>query len=597
MKRDNCGELKKEHEGKTVHLAGWVSARRDHGGLIFVDLRDSSGIVQLSFNADENPEVFKIAEKIRLEYVVEVIGEVALRGEKNRNPNMPTGDVEIIAKKLEILNTTDPLPFNITGDEEATEEVRFQYRYLDLRRQKMQNALRFRYKVSRVMREFLDSEGFIEVETPILTKSTPEGARDYLVPSRKIPGNFFALPQSPQQFKQMLQTAGIEKYFQFARCFRDEDQRGDRQPEFTQLDIEASFVEEQDIMQLTENLLQTTMQKTMNIDLKLPLPRLTFNEAMKRFGTDSPDTRFGLELFDISEIASQTDFKIFKNALENNGSVRGICAPNAAKQFSRKKITELETELKAQFPRVQGLLWAKLENDKLTGGVAKFFDAKLTEQLVTKAKAQNGDIMFFIADKNEVVFEGLGNLRVWLARKLELIPAKQFNFLWITDFPMFEFSEEENRFVAKHHPFTQPKITSYDELREPANIKARAYDLVLNGVEIAGGSIRIHKPEMQYEIFKALGFTKEQTDERFGHLIKALRFGTPPHGGIAWGFDRFVMLLLGLNTIRDVIAFPKTLQSKCLLTDAPSAIEAKQLAELSLKFIPHTNDSETEKTA
>ena len=610
MQRCESGSLRAANAGEKVKLQGWVSMRRDHGGLIFIVLRDRSGNVQLSFNADEKPEIFKEAEKLRLEYVIQAVGTVALRDEKNKNPNMETGDIEIIVEDLEILNACQPLPFPIADTDEASEEIRFKYRFLDLRRPKMQNALKTRYDVIHIIRSFMRDNGFWEIETPILTRSTPEGARDYLVPSRKYPGNFFALPQSPQQFKQMLQTAGVEKYFQIARCFRDEDMRGDRQPEFTQLDIEASFIEEDDIMGMTERLFAQIMKEVKNIDITLPLPRMSYAEAMQRYGKDAPDTRFGLELINCTELAKKVDFKLFTDALEAQGKVYAINASGAGKDFSRKQITELENDLKSQFPRVKGLLWTKIENNAAVGGIAKFFDETLTKELCEVTNAKDGDLLFFIADAEEIVFEGLGTLRLWLGKKLNLINENQFNYLWVVDFPMFEYAEEENRLVARHHPFTQPKNLDFEQanfdssqaflgfgsevkLYEAINeIKARAYDLVLNGVEVAGGSIRIHNPEYQRKVFKTLSIDEATVEEQFGHLLKALSFGTPPHGGVAAGLDRLVMILSGFNTIREVIPFPKTLQSKCLLTEAPSVVEEKQLTELGISVIPPTQDEE-----
>ncbi len=612
MDRSECGSLRAENVGENVHLSGWVSLRRDHGGLIFIILRDRSGNVQLSFNADEKPEIFKEAEKLRLEYVISAEGTVALRDEKNKNPNMETGNIEIIVEKLDILNTCKPLPFPIADTDEASEEIRLKYRFLDLRRPKMQNALKLRYDIIHVIREHLREKGYWEIETPILTRSTPEGARDYLVPSRKYPGNFFALPQSPQQFKQMLQTAGVEKYFQIARCFRDEDMRGDRQPEFTQLDLEASFIDEENIMNLSESLFAQIMKEIMDVKITLPLPRLTYEEAMHRFGKDAPDTRFGLELVNVTDIAGKVEgFGLFDDALAAEGKVYSINAVRAGKDFSRKNITELEKELKSQFPRVKGLLWAKVEKEVLVGGIAKFFDESLTKKLSATMDAKDGDLLFFIADAEEVVFEGLGTLRLWLGKRLNLIDDNKYNFLWVVDFPMFEYAEEENRLIARHHPFTQPANLDFEninfdndkeflgfkslvELQKTINmLKARAYDLVLNGVEIAGGSIRNHKPENQHKIFKTLGISDETVQEQFGHLLNALSFGTPPHGGIASGIDRLVMILCGFSTIREVIPFPKTLQSKCLLTEAPSSVETKQLDELGISV---KETSETDET-
>ncbi|MGE0434201.1 MAG: aspartate--tRNA ligase, partial [Planctomycetota bacterium] len=507
------------------------------------------------------------------------------------NKKVPTGEIEIQVSAMEVLNECETPPFPVMEGKsrdagETAEEIRLQYRYVDLRRERMSRNLRLRHQVVNAIREHMNAEGYWEIETPILYKSTPEGARDFLVPSRKQPGTFYALPQSPQQFKQMLQTAGVEKYYQIARCFRDEDARGDRQPEFTQLDVEASFVDESDIMGLLERVVARVMKEVKGIELSLPLPRMAYAEAMLKYGKDAPDLRFGLEIVELSAIAKGCGFSVFEKALEKKyGCVRGLVVAGA-KDFSRKRVTDLEERLKSQFPKVGGLPWFKVEKGVPTGGMSKFIAEKGAEWIKALG-AKEGDICFFGADEEDTVCSALGALRVWLGQELGLIPADTFNFCWIVDFPMFEYSEEDNRWVARHHPFTSPKPEHLDILEsDPRSVGARAYDLVLNGSEIAGGSIRMHRPKVQQRVFKALGIADEDAQALFGHLLHALSLGTPPHGGIAMGLDRFVMILAGEQTIREVIAFPKTLQARCLLTGAPAEVEQKQLDELGLKIAP-----------
>lgn len=584
MKRTHtCGELKKNNIGQTVTLVGWVHSRRDHGGLIFIDLRDRAGLTQVVFNPQSTgEELFKEVEKLRSEFVITVTGQVTLRPSGTENPKLPTGEIEVSAMKLEVLNPSKTLPFEVADETEVNEDNRLKYRYLDLRRPRMKNNLIFRYKTVKVIRDYLDNQGFVEVETPILTKSTPEGARDYLVPSRVHPSMFFALPQSPQLFKQMLMVAGMEKYFQIAKCFRDEDLRADRQPEHTQIDMEMSFVTQEDIFALCEGLMSTVFQKMMNVELKTPFPRLTYAEAKSKYGSDKPDLRFGLEIRDITDIVKDTEFKVFAEVAKNNGVIRAICAPGIA-GYSRKEIEDL-TKLANEFG-AKGLAWFKITAQGLDSPIAKFFKPEVLAALKETMQAKENDMILIVADVPKIVVESLGRLRLHLGEKLNLINKKEFNFLWVVDFPMFQYNDEEKRWESEHHPFTAPNYDDVDYFEtDPGQMRSQSYDLVLNGMEIASGSIRIHRKEIQERVFKTLGISAEEAKEKFGFLLEAFEYGAPPHGGIAPGLDRLVTLMLGETSIREVIAFPKTQKAICLLTDAPGPVGEKQLRELHIKL-------------
>jgi aspartyl-tRNA synthetase len=576
-----CGQITLAEVGQEVTLAGWVQRRRDHGGLIFVDLRDRSGIIQIVFSPDVNEEAFHLAEKLRNEYVVRVVGTVMQRPAGLFNPNISTGDIEIYVEKLEVLNASKLPPFFPDEASGVDESVRLRYRYLDLRRPEMQENLKLRHEVTKTIRNFLDRKGFWEIETPILTKSSPEGARDYLVPSRIYPGKFFALPQSPQLFKQLLMVSGIDKYFQIARCFRDEDLRADRQPEFTQIDLEASFITRDEIIDLMEEMVSEVFDKTKGIKLLTPFPRLTYQEAMDRFGTDRPDLRFGIELVDVSDLVVNTNFKVFSEVVAKGGQVKGINAKDCAK-FTRKEIDELTKQVSEY--GAKGLAWIAVNEDGVRSPIAKFFSEETISAICERMSANPGDLLLFVADKPSVVAASLGYLRVEIAKRLGLIIPDRFKFCWVVDFPLFEYDEEEKRFVAMHHPFTSPMdedIELFDS--DPGKMRAKAYDLILNGVELGGGSIRIHRRDIQEKMFKTIGISAEEAQDKFGYLLEAFDFGAPPHGGIAFGLDRFIMLLAQRDSIRDVIAFPKTQSSACLLTKAPSEVEPKQLKELHIK--------------
>ncbi len=579
-----CGEVLETAIGEKVKLKGWVSKRRDLGGLIFIDLRDRSGIVQIVFNPDVSAEALAIAERVRNEYVIDVEGTVIERNAETINPNIATGKIEVQVENITILNASKTPPFSIDDKVEVSEDVRLKYRYLDLRRPAMFETLKMRHQTTQTIRNFLDSEGFLDVETPILTKSTPEGARDYLVPSRVHEGEFYALPQSPQLFKQLLMVSGIERYYQVARCFRDEDLRADRQPEFTQVDIETSFMSQEDIISLTENMMAKVMKDVKGLDVTLPFPRMTYNEAMGRYGSDKPDTRFGMELIDIADVAKQSSLKVFTQALEKGGQVKAIVVKGGAVDYSRK-----EMDAYAEFAAIygaKGLAWLKVEEDGLKGPIAKFF-GELQDALVETVKAEVGDIILFCADKKSIVADTLGALRVKFAKERGLIDESLFNFLWVTDWPLFEYSEEEKRYTAAHHPFTMPFREDLDQLESnPGEVRAQAYDIVLNGYELGGGSLRIFERDIQEKMFKVLGFSEEEAKEQFGFLMDAFEYGTPPHGGLAIGLDRLIMLLAGRTNLRDTIAFPKTASASDLLTDAPSAVSAKQLQELNLRLAP-----------
>ncbi|WP_371811517.1 aspartate--tRNA ligase [Sporosarcina sp. Te-1] len=574
-----CGELNEQAIGQTVTLQGWVQKRRDLGGLIFVDMRDRTGLVQVVFNPDISQEALAIAETIRNEYVVELVGTVVERQENQKNPKLKTGAIEVQAEKVEIINEAKTPPFIIEDETDVNEEVRLKHRYLDLRRPKLANVFKMRSDISKAVRNFLDSEGFIEVETPILTKSTPEGARDYLVPSRVHDGEFYALPQSPQLFKQMLMVSGFDRYFQIARCFRDEDLRADRQPEFTQIDMEMSFMSIDDIIELNERLMKKVMKDVKGIDIETPFKRLPYDEAMARYGSDKPDTRFEMELTDVSEQVKDSSFKVFASAVEGGGQVKLINVKGKADQYSRKDIDALG-EFAARYG-AKGLAWLKVDAEGLKGPIAKFFEGEAATELVRAASAEDGDLLLFVADKKNVVADALGALRSKLGKELGLIDETKFDFLWVTDWPLFEYDEEEGRYYAAHHPFTMPADVEGLE-SNPGSVKAQAYDLVLNGYELGGGSLRIYQREVQEKMFKALGFSPEQAREQFGFLMDAFEYGTPPHGGIAFGLDRIVMLLSGSSNLRDTIAFPKTASASCLLTNAPSPVDEAQLVELGI---------------
>ncbi|WP_339259084.1 aspartate--tRNA ligase [Lysinibacillus sp. FSL K6-3209] len=573
-------ELSETLQGEHVVLKGWVQRRRDLGGLIFIDLRDRTGITQVVFSPDV-AEAHALADKVRSEYVIEVEGKVILRAEDQINPNVPNGKIEVEATSLIVINTAKTPPFQIEDRTDVSEDLRLKYRYLDLRRPVMFDTFKMRSDVTRTIRNFLQNEGFLEVETPILTKSTPEGARDYLVPSRVHEGEFYALPQSPQLFKQLLMVAGFEKYFQIARCFRDEDLRADRQPEFTQVDIETSFLTQEEILEMNERLIQAVMKDVKGIDIPAPFQRMKYQEAMDRYGSDKPDVRFGLELVALNDIFDGCDFKVFADTVAQGKQVKSINIKGAADKYSRKDMDEL-TKFVGIYG-AKGLAWLKVTEEGLNGPIAKFFDEALAAALMERMGAEIGDILVFVADKAPIVAASLGALRTKLGQDLGLIDESQYAFLWITDWPLFEYSEEDGRYYAAHHPFTRP----FDEDIElmdtnPAAVRAQAYDIVLNGYELGGGSLRIYERDLQEKMFKLLGFTEEEAKAQFGFLLEAFEYGVPPHAGLAFGLDRFVMLLAGRTNLRDTIAFPKTASASCLLTDAPSEVSPDQLSELSL---------------
>jgi len=580
----HCCELGADDIGKEVVLMGWVQRRRDHGGVIFIDLRDRNGITQVVFNPEVHQAVHAKAHALRSEYVIGVKGKVDNRPEGMINSNLVTGEIEVLVTELKILNHALTPPFQIEDSAEVSETIRLQNRHLDLRRPNLQQSLILRHRAGAAVRQYLNENGFIDVETPFLTRSTPEGARDYLVPSRVSPGQFYALPQSPQIFKQLLMISGFDRYYQIVRCFRDEDLRADRQPEFTQIDIEMSFVGEDDIMDLGEGMVVSLFKDVLGKTLEAPFPRLTYDEAVGRYGLDKPDTRFGLELRDISDIVENSGFKVFSSVVEKGGMVKALNAKGCI-DFSRKEIDDL-TEFVAIY-KAKGLAWIKVRENEWQSPITKFFSDEEKAQMKTRLDMEPGDLVFFVADQPKITNEALGHLRNHIGERLDLIDKDAFNFVWVTHFPLMEYDEVENRNQALHHPFTAPLEDDYDKLdSDPVSVKSRAYDLVLNGFEIGGGSIRIHRKEVQEQVFKALGLTPETYEEKFGFLISALESGAPPHGGIAFGFDRLVMLMCGQTSIRDVIAFPKTQRAACLLTSAPSETSKAQLDELYLKVKP-----------
>ncbi len=575
-----CGEPRLSEAGKEVRVCGWVQRQRDKGALIFVELRDRTGILQLTFDGATDRQVFEKAKSLRGEYVVAAAGE--LRERESKNDKLPTGDVELYVKELRLLARSETPPFEIVENSKANDVLRLQYRYLDLRRPEMQRAIATRHKIAKIARDYFDENGFLEIETPMLTKSTPEGARDYLVPSRVHPGKFYALPQSPQQYKQLLMLSGFDRYFQIARCFRDEDLRADRQPEFTQIDLEMSFADEDEIMTIQEGFLKRVFKEVLDVDVHTPFQRMPWREAMDRFGSDKPDLRFGFELKDISDIVKDCGFGVFSGPVAEGGSVRLINVTGGAAAFPRKKIDKLAEFVKTY--KAKGLAWTRLHEGQVTSSYQKFLTEEENRAILERAGAKDGDLVLIVGDaKNTVVWAALGALRCEAARQMELLDPKDFRFLWVTEFPMFEWSEEENRYQAMHHPFTAPMVEDEDKiLTDKANCRARAYDIVLNGTELGGGSIRINTPEMQEKAFQALGISEADIQERFGHLVNAFKFGAPPHGGLAYGLDRLCMLMAGASSIRDVIAFPKVQNASDLMMACPDSVDGKQLDDLSI---------------
>ena len=579
-----AGRIDEKYVGKKVTLKGWVSKRRDLGNLIFIDVRDRMGVIQCVFSGEKNAELHELAGTLRNEFVVSIEGEVVLRNESTVNEKIASGKVEVIADKLEILSKAKTLPFVLDDASLSSEELRLKYRYFDLRRTELAEVLHLRSKITKATRDYLDNNMFVDVETPILTKSTPEGARDYLVPSRVHPGEFYALPQSPQLFKQLLMVAGFDRYYQVARCFRDEDLRADRQPDFTQIDMEMSFMSQEEILTMIEGLIAHVMKEVKGIDVVLPFPRLDYEEAMERFGSDKPDTRFGMELKDVSDLVKNLDFKVFSNAVEQGGAVKCIVAKGCAEQYSRKDIDALGKYV-ANYG-AKGLAWVKVTEEGLNGAIAKFFTDEVAQKLVARVDAEVGDIILFAADSKKVCYASLGALRQKLAADLDLIDKDKYNYLWVVNWPLLEYDEEKGRYSAAHHPFTMPKVEDVELLETaPEKAYAQAYDIVLNGYELGGGSIRIYDKEVQSSMFKALGFTQEQAQEQFGFLLDAFEYGVPPHGGCALGLDRFVMLLAGRDNLRDTIAFPKTANAADPMTQAPSPVDLEQLLELNISLL------------
>lgn len=576
-----CGELRIESVGQEVVLNGWVSKRRNLGGLIFIDLRDKTGITQITFDDKIPEEIFKKADSIRTEFVVGIKGKVVERTAKN--DNLETGEIEVFATDIIVYSDAETPPIYIKDDDNVDDSLRLKYRYLDLRKNKMQRNLTFRHRLTKIARDYFDENGFTEVETPILIKSTPEGARDYIVPSRVYPGQFYALPQSPQLFKQLLMVGGTDRYMQIAKCFRDEDLRADRQPEFTQIDLEVSFADQDTVIEIQEGFLKRAFKELLDVDIKLPLPRITWEEAMERYGSDKPDTRFGFELKKLNDIVKNCNFKVFTDCLENGGDVRGICIDNGSKEFSRKDIDKLTDLTKAY--GAKGLVWIRLSEDEITSSVSKFFTQEELRAISDVFEAKADDLIFICSDKAKVTYDSLGFLRREIAKRMGLLDDKIFNLLWVVDFPMFEEDEETHRLKAMHHPFTCPKFEHLHMLdTDPLKVRADAYDIVLNGVELGGGSVRIHDRKLQEKMFEVIGLTKEECDEKFGFLIEAFKYGVPPHAGLAYGLDRLVMLLLGEPSIREVIAFPKNQNAQCLVCSAPSHVTDEQLDELGLEL-------------
>lgn len=576
-----CGELRETDIGQDVVLNGWIQKRRNLGGLIFCDLRDKTGITQIVFNDKIPKELFDKADTLRSEYVVGVKGKVAER--ESKNPDLPTGDIEVLADDLIIYSTADTPPIYIKDDDNVDDNLRLKYRYLDLRKKKMQDNLTFRHELAKLTRDYFSEQGFTEVETPVLIKSTPEGARDYLVPSRVNRGKFYALPQSPQMFKQLLMVGGTDRYMQIVKCSRDEDLRADRQPEFTQIDLEMSFVDVDDVIEIQEGYLKRVFKEMKGVDIDTPLPRMTYDEAMERYGSDKPDTRVGFELQDITDMVKDCGFKVFTDAIASGGSVRGICVTGAAEIYTRKKIDKLTEQVKSY--GAKGMVWMKVTADGVSSSVNKFFTPEQLGEITERMSASAGDLILIISDRNKVVFDSLGFLRRHIADEMGLLDDEQYNLLWVVDFPLFEYDEEAKEYHAMHHPFTSPKEGDEELLKtDPTRARANAYDIVLNGVELGGGSIRIHDRDMQEDMFRALDMSQDEIDEKFGFLVEAFKYGTPPHGGLAYGMDRLVMLLTGEKSIREVIAFPKNQNAQCMVSEAPGTVDEIQLDELGIEI-------------
>lgn len=574
-----CGELRKENIGEHVVLNGWIQKRRNLGGLIFCDVRDKTGITQVVFDDKIPQALFDLADTLRSEYVVGIKGLVKER--ESKNGSIPTGDIEVFADDLIIYSKADTPPIYIKDDDNVDDNLRLQYRYLDLRKKKMQDNLTFRHNLAKLTRDYFAENGFTEVETPVLIKSTPEGARDYLVPSRVNQGRFYALPQSPQMFKQLLMVGGTDRYMQIVKCFRDEDLRADRQPEFTQIDLEMSFVDVDDVIEIQEGYLKRVFKELKGIEIETPFPRISYDEAMERYGSDKPDTRFGFELKDITQLVADCEFKVFTDAIAAGGSVRGICITGGAEAYTRKKIDKLTEAVKSY--GAKGMVWMKVAEDEVSSSVNKFFSPQQRKEIADAMDAKAGDLILIVSDRNKVVFDSLGFLRRHIAEEMGRLDDNQYNLLWVVDFPLFEYDEEAGAYHAMHHPFTSPKAEDAELLKtDPTKAKANAYDIVLNGVELGGGSIRIHDQKMQEDMFRALDMSQEEIDEKFGFLVEAFKYGTPPHGGLAYGLDRLVMLLLGEKSIREVIAFPKNQNAQCMVSEAPGVVEEEQLDELGI---------------